>query len=564
MIQNQHITYFIYARKSTDREDKQIASINDQIRECTKIAEQKGLHVLEIISESKSAKAPGRFAFNEMLRRIEKGEATGIISWKPNRLSRNPVDSGRISWLLQHNIIKHIQCYSEDYKPTDNVLMLQIALGMANQYIKDLGSDVKRGMRNKAKNGWYPISVLPIGYIRNPNKQSGDYIIPDPQTFSIVKKLWKYRLTGKYSIADIKREAETLGLVNRYNKPYALNTFHNLFKNEFYAGYFWWKNEHDEQIRHKGKHKSMISAFDFRNAQILSQEKGKPTRINSFSFPFRGHLFCGECQSSITAERKSQVICSECKNKFSCITKTTCPKCDTAIKKMKNPVHIEKVYYHCTKKKKKACSQSYIESSEMHRIVQKQLQDIAIDDDFLKEATRAIEAFKQEDDKDSKEIITKLLKRKTELSTKAQNLIELRLSGEINSEEMKQLKSTIQKDIKDVEYKIQEVKESLFFWDSRLYKALDFRTSCLNIIENGSDIQKKELLLGLGSNLRILDKSLYFTRDFTSEVLDEWYRLYTLKMEGFEPKKSLILQGSFSDFAQVSARLLACLKFVRT
>jgi len=73
------IKYFLYARKSSESEDKQVASIDAQISELNKIAEQNNLEVVDILSESQSAKEPGRSVFNAMIERIHKGEANGIL-----------------------------------------------------------------------------------------------------------------------------------------------------------------------------------------------------------------------------------------------------------------------------------------------------------------------------------------------------------------------------------------------------------------------------------------------------------------------------------------------------
>ncbi|PIT95305.1 hypothetical protein COT98_00310 [Candidatus Falkowbacteria bacterium CG10_big_fil_rev_8_21_14_0_10_39_9] len=102
------IKYFLYARKSTDEEDRQITSIADQIREMKKLAHDRGLNIIEIFEESKSAKNVGRPVFNEMLGRINKGEATGIICWKADRLARNMVDGGNLINMLQNGVLEHI------------------------------------------------------------------------------------------------------------------------------------------------------------------------------------------------------------------------------------------------------------------------------------------------------------------------------------------------------------------------------------------------------------------------------------------------------------------------
>src|SRR3989338_10230781 len=92
--------FFLYARKSTDVEDKQILSIEAQLTELRAYAKAEGLNVIEELIEKQSAKIPGRPIFNDMLNRIESGEANGIVSWNPDRLARNSVDGGRIIYLL--------------------------------------------------------------------------------------------------------------------------------------------------------------------------------------------------------------------------------------------------------------------------------------------------------------------------------------------------------------------------------------------------------------------------------------------------------------------------------
>ena len=85
------IDYLIYARRSQDAEDRQVASLEDQETEIAAMATKLGFGVVDVIGESQSAKHPGRPKFNEMIARIHSGEASGILCWKLNRLSRNPM-----------------------------------------------------------------------------------------------------------------------------------------------------------------------------------------------------------------------------------------------------------------------------------------------------------------------------------------------------------------------------------------------------------------------------------------------------------------------------------------
>ena len=75
--------YFIYTRKSTDTEDRQVRSLADQLSELRELAKKEQLEVVDVFIEKQTAKIPGRPVFAEMLERIEAGEASGILAWHP-------------------------------------------------------------------------------------------------------------------------------------------------------------------------------------------------------------------------------------------------------------------------------------------------------------------------------------------------------------------------------------------------------------------------------------------------------------------------------------------------
>jgi DNA invertase Pin-like site-specific DNA recombinase len=175
--------YFLYARKSTDVEDKQVLSIEAQLTELRALAKEQGLEVVTELIEKQSAKMPGRPVFNDMLARIQKSEAQGIVCWKIDRLARNPVDGGQIQWLLQNSTIQHIQTHDSSYRPTDNVLMMSMEFGMANQYIRDLSVNTARGLRAKARQGHFP-GTAPFGYLNNPATKT---IVIDRKKSPVVK-----------------------------------------------------------------------------------------------------------------------------------------------------------------------------------------------------------------------------------------------------------------------------------------------------------------------------------------------------------------------------------------
>ena len=151
------IKYFLYARKSSESEERQVQSIDDQVNRLKKLAGEIKIPIKSILTEAKSAKKPNnRPLFEEMVDRIKNGEAEGILCWQMNRLSRNPVDSGTISWLLQQGVIKSIRTIDREYLPDDNVLLMSVESGMANQFLLELSKNVKRGLQGKLEQGWRP------------------------------------------------------------------------------------------------------------------------------------------------------------------------------------------------------------------------------------------------------------------------------------------------------------------------------------------------------------------------------------------------------------------------
>jgi DNA invertase Pin-like site-specific DNA recombinase len=81
--------YFIYTRKSTEDEDKQVLSIEAQLAELKEFAAKEKLEIVgPTFVETKTAKEPGRTKFAEMLSLFEKGKADRILAWHPDRLAQ--------------------------------------------------------------------------------------------------------------------------------------------------------------------------------------------------------------------------------------------------------------------------------------------------------------------------------------------------------------------------------------------------------------------------------------------------------------------------------------------
>jgi site-specific DNA recombinase len=162
----------------------------------------------EILTESKSAKDPGRPVFNQMMQRLYRGEAAGIICWKLDRLARNPVDGGSIIWAIKQHGIKVMTPAQSYAREDDNIILMYIEFGMAQKYVDDLSKNVKRGLKTKIENGWYP-GVAPAGYLNHTDKLTGENtLIKDPERFPS-SGMWDLMLTGLYTPPKILEIANT-------------------------------------------------------------------------------------------------------------------------------------------------------------------------------------------------------------------------------------------------------------------------------------------------------------------------------------------------------------------
>ena len=133
------IKYFIYCRKSTEEEEKQILSIEAQLTELRDYVRENNLLVLKEFIENQTAKEPGRPIFNKMLEEIEKGKANGILAWNPDRLARNSIDGGRIIYLVDTEKIQSLKFPTFWFEATpQGKFMLSVAFGQAKYYTDNL------------------------------------------------------------------------------------------------------------------------------------------------------------------------------------------------------------------------------------------------------------------------------------------------------------------------------------------------------------------------------------------------------------------------------------------
>jgi len=303
--------FFLYARKSTDEDDRQMLSIESQLVELRELAAKEHLTIVEEFTESKTAKKPGRPVFNTMIERIKKGEASGILAWHPDRLSRNSIEGGEIVYLLDTGVLDSLRFPTFWFENTpQGKFVLSIALGMAKYAIDNLAENVKRGIRQKLRRGEYP-GEAPVGYLNEPRLRT---IVVNEPSADIVRKLFDSYATGRYSLQDITDRAASLGLRSNRGNVIAKSRIPVMLSNSFYMGIFRYNDE-----LHQGSHEPLVSKKLFDRVQEILSKRGRVETKHAERLPLLGLIRCGECGAYVTAERQKGHRYYRCtKKKGSC------------------------------------------------------------------------------------------------------------------------------------------------------------------------------------------------------------------------------------------------------
>ena len=285
--------YIIYCRKSTDEKNRQVLSIDGQLSELKEFAKRENLQIVDTVLENKTAKEPGREKFADLLKRIEKGEANGILSWHPDRLARNSVDGGKIIYLLDIDKLTNLKFPTFWFDNTpQGKFMLSIAFGQSKYYVDNLSENVKRGLREKLRRGVWP-KLAPIGYFNDLKNKSIEVYI---EKSKYVKKAFEKFAEGTVSYSEIARMLFKCGIFRKGERVMKVGTIKNMLTNKFYIGTFLYNG-----VLYKGSHATFISKDLFNKAQKVVERLSRP-RLKGHNFPFTGFIKCSECGSAITAE----------------------------------------------------------------------------------------------------------------------------------------------------------------------------------------------------------------------------------------------------------------------
>ena len=338
--------------------------------------------------------------------------------------------------------------------------MLSIAFSQSKYYVDNLSENIKRGHRNKVKEGIWP-QMSPLGYV-NKNKR----IVPDENIAPLIKKTFEAYATGNFTLRELRDKFNALGLKRKSGKELAVSNYQKLLKNPIYTGLMKYNGEIFE-----GKHEPIISKKLFDSVQEVMMRKSKPKSRGLKPFLYRGFFRCGECGCFITTETQ----------------------------KGHN-------YLRCTKRKN-PCTQKYTREEIITSEIQKEIKKVSLPDDW---ASWMLAENRKDMLSEAQSSTLFADSTKAEISlldSQIEKLMSAYLESALSLEEYRDAKSVL------VNQK-QLLKEKLSAFEQKANNRFELTEKFLKynmeLANEGTNEEKLHLFKKVGSNFQIKDRTVFF------------------------------------------------------
>jgi site-specific DNA recombinase len=457
--------FFLYTRKSTDDAKRQVRSIHDQLAEAREHALREGIVIVDTFVEKQTAKKPGRPIFNEMLDRIERGEATGIVAWHPDRLARNSLDGGRIIWLIDEAKITELLFPSGyRFEPTpQGKLTLAIEFGISKYYVDKLSADIQRGHRQKLKDGIWP-GFAPLGYM---NDRTSRTIVTDPVRGPLVRKAFELYAAGDYTLDRIREAMTAHGLTSRENVPLSRNQYHRLFQNPIYYGVIRYCKEHYE-----GRHQPLVTKELFELVQEAMRRKSKPKTPILKPYMYRGLFHCGECGRLITTERQ------------------------------KGHNYLRCTKWHVT------CSQRYIREDRIAEHITDALRYVALPPESVDWMINEAVGVRMKETQASATYVERIRSQSKETDEQLDRLLKAYVERVLSLDEYREAKKKLVDEKRRLEDELITIERNRSNTFEPVVAFLNEVTQAGNLAERGTDEQKRDFFKKVASNPNVFNREL--------------------------------------------------------
>lgn len=329
-------SYCLYARKSTEQDERQALSIDSQIKEMLELANRDGLNVTEVRKESHSAKDSGqRPVFNSIIADIRGGKFNSILTWAPDRCSRNAGDLGVLVDLMDQGLLKEIRTHGQRFSNNPNEkFLLMILCSQAKLENDNKSLNVKRGLRAKLELGLWP-GTAPTGYLNEYRTDRKGHLLTDHQRAPVIRQMFEKVGNEHWSGRQVYNWLKDQNFKTKGGKHLSFSNVYLILKNSFYSGVVEYPVGSGKW--YTGKHTPLIAKELFEKVQERLT-RDQVVRVSK-EFAFTKLITCGLCGSGISAQEKHKIY--------------------------KNQTEKTYIYYGCCKSKNRDCKCGYVQEGEL-------------------------------------------------------------------------------------------------------------------------------------------------------------------------------------------------------
>ncbi len=398
----------IYARKSTESDDRQVQSLDAQLHWALTRCAELGLSEPIIVKEARSAKMPGRPEFDRLMARVQAGEVDTIVAWKADRLSRNARDAGTVLWALESRRLKQIVTSDRIYTADADIeFVFGIELGLSAKYSKDLSKNVRRGIAEKLRRGEWSWKA-PLGYKNVRETADHSSIAVDEPMARYVRQLFALAASGTYSVGRLTKLARDewklrvpVGRSKTETKALTRSGIHNILRNRFYVGVMAVKGE-----VYQGSHPPLVSKEQFdRVRAVLAGRRLVSERPQRQRFKLSALMTCGSCGRRMSGFVKTK------------------------------PSGKRYVYYVCSKHLQRECPQPLVAEAKVYPELYRILSCIALSPAEYATALEIAEQVETAELADIEQLVGRAAAATSDADTRYSRLLDLLLAEKISETE---------------------------------------------------------------------------------------------------------------------------------
>jgi site-specific DNA recombinase len=479
-------TYFAYTRVSTVRQGEKGVSLQEQREAIERHAAREGLVVKAWFEERVTAAKQNRPIFLDMMKRLRKGQANGLLVHKIDRSARNLKDWVALGELSDAGVDVCFVTESLDLSSRSGRLSADIQAVVAADYIRNLREEARKGFYGRLRQGLYPLAA-PIGYLDN---GGGKAKTPDPARAPHIRAAFELYATGGYTLSDLANAMAARGLRSRTGVPVSVKRWSEIFNNPFYIGII---RLETTQETFQGVHEPLVSPTLYDQVQeILKGRVG--TRVRHAGYIFRRLVRCSACGLSIIPELQKG-----------------------------------RVYYRCHSK---TCRGVSIREDRIDQHLSERFRAIQLPSDLVAAVEKELAAKGQDWEHETQQLLSSLKLRREAIAARRERLTDALIDGVVGKDEHNERRHRLVRDLNRIDAEIRKISADRSAFQDRVEKNLRLWETVYLSYRDAGPNDKRAFILDATSNFSLSGKKLevelsepLFSFEKATSVRDSGYSL---------------------------------------